>query len=84
MSDTQIYCLKCRTHTDNTDLVLRTTKNGKLQQYCKCSVCGSGKCRFIKKIEGDGLIEKLSKGKIKLPDSIRNIPIIGDIASIIV
>jgi len=50
-TDSQIYCLKCRTVTPNEDLHVETiTTKGKQRtmQKAKCSVRGKIKNRFIK------------------------------------
>ena len=47
----QIYCFKCRSFTDNTDLHIGTivTKGkDRIMEKAICSVCGKKKNRFIK------------------------------------
>ena len=53
----QIYCLKCRRFTDNTDLVVDTivTKGkDRMMEKATCSVCGKKKNRFIKSLASIG------------------------------
>lgn len=49
----QIYCLKCRYFTDNTDLhiaTLVTKGKDRIMEKAICSVCGKRKNRFIKSL----------------------------------
>ena len=41
-------CLKCKTNTENIDLKISSTSNGKAMILSKCTICGSKKPRFIK------------------------------------
>lgn len=45
------YCVRCKTKTGNAKGSEHkvTTKNGRLMLKSKCSSCGSGKCKFLKK-----------------------------------
>ena len=42
------YCLKCRKDTENTNLRVSNTSNGRTIVLSKCAICGSKKSRFIK------------------------------------
>ena len=37
------YCLKCRKNTENKDVKMIKTKNGRVILSSKCAVCGSKK-----------------------------------------
>ena len=60
----KIYCLKCKTNTDNIDPKMFRTKNNRLLMQSKCSVCKNKKSRFIKEQEAKGLLSQLG---IKTP-----------------
>ena len=68
------YCLKCKKKTENIDLEILSTSNGRAMILSKCTICGSKKSRFIKNQEAKGLLSKLV---IKTPLS--KVPILGDI-----
>ena len=68
------YCLKCKKHTENIDLEISSTSNGRAMILSKYAICGSKKSRFIKNQEAKGLLSKLG---IKTPLS--KVPILGDI-----
>ena len=74
MHKMELYCLKCRKYTENTDPKVSDTSNGKVMILSKCTICGSKKSRFIKSQEAKGLLSKLG---IKTPLS--KTPILGDI-----
>ena len=68
------YCLKCKKYTKNINPQVSSTCNGKMMILLKCAICGSKKCKFIKKQDAKGLLSKLG---IKTPLS--NVPVLGDI-----
>ena len=73
------YCLKCKKKkkkkkTENIDLKVSSTSNGRAMILSKCAICGIKKSRFIKHQDAKGLLSKLG---IKTPLS--KIPILGDI-----
>ena len=68
------YCLKCRKDTENIDLEISSTSNGRAMILSKCVICDSKKSRFIKNQEAKGLLSKLG---IKAP--LCKVPILGDI-----
>ena len=70
------YCLKCRKDTENIDLEISSTSNGRAMILSKCVICDSKKSRFIKNQEAKGLLSKLG---IRTPLS--KVPILGDILS---
>jgi ribosomal protein L44E len=43
------YCVKCRKHTDTTEVTRAVTKNNKNILKGICTVCGSKKNRFVNK-----------------------------------
>ena len=49
------YCLKCRKNTENINLRVSKTGNGRTMVLSKCGICGSKKSRFIKNQEAKGL-----------------------------
>ena len=60
----KIYCLKCKTNTDNIDPKMFRTKNNRLIMQSKCSVCKNKKSRFVKEQDAKGLLSNLG---IKTP-----------------
>ena len=68
------YCLKCRKDTENINLRVSNTSNGRRIILSKCAICGSKKSRFIKDQEANGLLNNLG---IKTPLS--KVPLVGDI-----
>ena len=42
-----IYCVKCRKHTETTNLEERRSKNNKRMLTGECVVCGKRKNKFI-------------------------------------
>ena len=60
----KIYCLKCKTNTDNIDPKMFKTKNNRLLMQSKCSVCKNKKSRFVKEQDAKGLLSNLG---IKTP-----------------
>ena len=67
-------CLKCRKDTENINLKVSSTSNGKAMILSKCAICGSKKSRFIKNQEAKGLLCNLG---LKTPLS--KVPILGNI-----
>ena len=67
-------CLKCRKDTENINLKVSSTSNGKAMILSKCAICGSKKSRFIKNQEAKGLLSNLG---IRTP--LNKVPILGDI-----
>ena len=68
------YCLKCRKDTENINLRVSNTSNGRRIILSKCAICGTKKSRFIKDQEANGLLNNLG---IKTPFS--KVPLLGDI-----
>ena len=53
------YCSKCKQDTENIDLIMLKTKNGRLTLSSICAICGSKKLRFMKEQETKGLLSNL-------------------------
>ena len=70
----ELYCLKCKKHTQNIGPQVSSTSNGKIMILSKCAICGSRKSRFIKKQDAKGILSSLG---IKTPLS--KIPLLGDV-----
>ena len=68
------YCLKCRKNTENINLKVLKTCNGRTMLLSNCAMCNSKKSRFIKNQEVKGLLSNLG---IETPLS--KVPILGDI-----
>ena len=67
-------CLKCRKDTENINLKVSSTSNGKAMILSKCAICGSKKSQFIKNQEAKGLLCNLG---LKTPLS--KVPILANI-----
>ena len=72
------YCLKCKKKnkkkTENIDLKVLKTKNGRIMLSSKCAVCDSKKLRFRKQQEAKGILSSLG-----IKTSLSQIPLFGDI-----
>ena len=68
------YCLKSRKNTENINLKVSKTGNGRTMLLSNCAICNSKKSRFIKNQEAKGLLSNLG---IRTPLS--KVPILGDI-----
>ena len=53
------YCLKCRKNTENINLRVSKTSNGRIMVLSKCAACDSKKSIFIKNQEAKGLLSNL-------------------------
>ena len=60
----KIYCTVCKKVTENKNLKVFKTKNGRMMLKSICSVCNNKKSSFISKNEGSGL---LSSDGIRIP-----------------
>ena len=54
-----LYCLKCRKNTENKNLKVVKTRNGRIMVLSKCAVSDSKKSRFIKEQEANRLLSSL-------------------------
>ena len=68
------YCLKCRKDTENINLQVSSTINGKTIILSKCAICGSKKSRFIKNQQAKGLLRNIGLRK-----PLSKVPLLGDI-----
>ena len=68
------YCLKCRKYTENINLRVSKTSDGRTMVLSKCAICGSKKLRFIKNQEAKGLQSNLG-----VRTSSSKVAILGDI-----
>ena len=68
------YCLKCKKSTENIDLEVSSTSNGRAMILSKCAICGSKKSRFSKNQEAKELLSSLG-----LRTPLSKVPILGDI-----
>ena len=68
------YCLKWRKNTENINLGVSKTSNGKTMLLLKCVICDSKKLRFIKNQEAKGLLSNLG-----VTTPLSKVPILGDI-----
>ena len=66
------YCLKCKKNTENINLVVLKTSNGKTTILSKCAICGAKKTKFTKEQPAKGLLSNLG---IRTPLS--KIPLLG-------
>ena len=68
------YCSKCRKDTENINLRVSSTSNGRKMILSKCAICGSKKSRFIKNQEAKGLLSNLGIRYL-----LGKVPILGNI-----
>ena len=68
------YCLKCRKNTENINLKISGTSNGKTMILTICTICGSEKSKFIEKQEANELLSSLG-----IKASLSNIPLLGNV-----
>ena len=66
---------KKKKKTENIDIKISSTSNGRAMMLSKCAICGIKKSRFIKQQDAKGLLSKLG---IKTPLS--KIPKLGHIS----
>ena len=74
MHKMESHCLKCQKSTENIDLEVSSTSNGRAMILSKCAICGSKKSRFSKNQEAKGLLSSLG-----LRTPLSKVPILGDI-----
>ena len=55
----QTYCVSCKKNTENKNVKIVRTKNGRLQMRSLCSVCGNKKSKFVKEQEAKGVLSSL-------------------------
>ena len=66
-----IFCLSCKKHTKDINVVGKLTKNNKPFVFAKCDICKKIKSKFVsvKEIHGSGFLSNLFK----------NIPVLNSI-----
>ena len=59
-----IFCLSCKKHTKDDNVISKLTKNNKPYISAKCNVCKKMKSKFVsvKEITGDGFLSNIFKG----------------------
>ena len=50
----QTYCVSCKSNTENKNVKIVRTKNGRLQMRSFCFVCGNKKSKICKRTRGKG------------------------------
>ena len=68
------YFLVCKKDTENKDVKMMKTKNGRLMLSSKCTICGNKKSRFVKEQKASGILSSVG---IRTLSS--KIPVLGDI-----
>ena len=66
-----IFCLSCRKHTGNDNVIGKLTRNNKPYISAKCNVCKKMKSKFVsvKEIQDNGFVSNIFK----------NIPVLNTI-----
>ena len=66
-----IFCLSCKKHTKDDNVIGKLTKKNKPYVSAKCNICKKMKSKFVsvKEIKGDGFLSNIFK----------NIPILNNI-----
>ena len=54
-----MYCLKCKQHTESTNIQQKIAANNRLRLSAICTVCGKKKSQFIKKASGQGVFNDI-------------------------
>ena len=67
------YCLKCKKNTENMDLNVSASSNGRVM-ISKWAICGGKKSKYIKHEEAKGLLSKLG-----IKTSLSKVPVLSDI-----
>lgn len=79
-----IHCMRCKEKTKSNEYQLYKSKNNKPLVHARCAQCGSGKSKFLSKVEfqngqqGEGLIS----GLLGYPNGfpfLKDIPLIGQL-----
>ena len=66
-----IFCLSCKKHTNDINLIGKLTSNNKPYMSAKCNICKKLKSKFVSvnEIKGDGFLSNIFK----------NIPVLNTI-----
>ena len=56
-----IFCLSCKKHTKNDNVIGKLTKNDKPYISAKCNICKKMKSKFVfvKEIQGNGFLSNI-------------------------
>ena len=56
-----IFCLSCKKHTKDDNVIGKLTKNNRPYISAKCNICKKSKSKFVsvKKIRGDGFLSNI-------------------------
>ena len=55
----QTYSVSCKKNTENKNVKILRTKNGRLQMGSLCSVCGNKQSKFLKEQEAKAILSSL-------------------------
>ena len=66
-----IFCLSCKKHTKDDNVIGKLTKNDRLYMSAKCNICKKMKSKFVSvyQIKGNGFLSNIFK----------NIPVLNTI-----
>ena len=66
-----IFCLSCKKHTKDDNVIGELTKNNRAYNSAKCNICKKSKSKFVyvKEIRGSGFLSNIFK----------NVPILNTI-----
>ena len=66
-----IFCLSCKKHTKNDNVIGKLTKNNRPYISAKCNICKKSKSKFVSvnQIKGNGFLSNIFK----------NIPVLNNI-----
>ena len=66
-----IFCISCKKHTKDDNVIGKLTKNNRVYVLAKCDICKKMKSKFVsvKEIRGNGFLSNIFK----------NIPILNSI-----
>ena len=58
-----IFCLSCKKHTKDDNVIGKLTKNNRAYISAKCNICKKMKSKFVfvKDIKGDGFLSNIFK-----------------------
>ena len=73
MSNTTMYCLRCKKHTETTEESIVTLKNGRPAKKGICKVCGAKKFQITSSKKGGSILNTVLN-KIPLPEIHMRLP----------
>ena len=58
-----IFCLSCKKHTKDNNVIGKLTKNNRAYISAKCDICKKSKSKFVsvKEIKGSGFLSNIFK-----------------------